>query len=134
MKNIKRITILYLILILLIIALANQGEYIHILRSLVGSIPYGDKLGHFILMGFLSFFVNLSLNCQKIKVFQLSVLKGSVIVLLIVTFEEFSQIFIDNRSYDLLDLTFDYLGIWVFGQLALKWMNYQQRLSKKHQS
>ncbi|EDN65872.1 conserved hypothetical protein, membrane [Beggiatoa sp. PS] len=128
-KNIKRITILYLVLILLIIAFANQGEYIHILRYLVSSIPYGDKLGHFILMGFLAFFVNLLLNCKKIKVFQVSVLKGSAIVLIIVTFEEISQIFIDNRSYDLLDLTFDYLGIWVFGQLAFKWMSYQQRLS-----
>jgi VanZ family protein len=78
-------------------------------------------------MGLLAFFVNLLLNCKKIKVFQVSVLKGSVIVLIIVTLEEFSQIFIDNRSFDLLDLTFDYLGIWVFGQLAFKLMRSQRR-------
>ncbi len=118
MKNIKRITALYIFLILLIIAFANQGDYIHILKHLVKGIPYGDKWGHFVLMGLLAFFVNILLQCQKWKLFQLSFLKGSVIILIIVTFEEFSQLFIENRSFDWLDLTFDYLGIFVFGQLA----------------
>jgi VanZ family protein len=129
MKNIKRITVLYLFLILLIIAFANQGDYIHILSNLVKDIPYGDKLGHFILMGLLAFFVNILVNCEKIKLFQISFLKGSVIVFVIVTLEEFSQIFISNRSFDLMDLTFDYLGILVFGQLA--WYLMQMKREKK---
>ena len=127
MKNIKRITTLYLILILLIIAFANQGDYIYILASLVKNIPYGDKLGHFILMGILAFFVNILFNGEKIKIFGELFLKGSVIVLIIVTLEEFSQIFIANRSFDLIDLTFDYLGILVFGQLA------KYLIQRKHQ-
>jgi hypothetical protein len=118
MKNIKRITILYILLILLIIAFANQGEYIDILRNLVGAIPYGDKWGHFFLMGLLAFFVNLLMQCEKFKVSKFSFLKGSVLVFAIVTLEETSQIFIENRSFDWRDLAFDYMGIWVFGQLA----------------
>ena len=118
MKNIKRITALYIFLILLIIAFANQGDYIHILKDLVKTIPYGDKWGHFILMGLLAFFVNLLLEAKQFNLFRLSFLKGSAIILIIVTVEEFSQLFIENRSFDWLDLTFDYIGIFVFGQLA----------------
>jgi hypothetical protein len=129
MKNIKRITALYIFLLLLIIAFANQGDYIHILKNLIKGLPYGDKWGHFVLMGLLAFFVNILLNCQKFKLFQLSFLKGSVIILIIVTLEELSQLFIENRTFDWLDLTFDYLGIFVFGQLA--WYLTQRKGKKK---
>ncbi len=121
MKNIKRITALYIFMVLLIIALANLGDdrFISHLKQIVYLVPYGDKWGHFILMGLLAFFVNLLFKCKKLKIFKLSFLKGSVIILTIVTLEELSQIFIESRSFDLLDLTFDYLGILLFGQLAL---------------
>jgi len=104
-------------MILLIIASANQGN-LYYLKQIVFLIPYGDKWGHFFLIGLLAFFVNLWLNCEKLKVLKWSFLKGSVIILAIITLEELSQIFIENRSYDLWDLTCDYLGILVFGQLA----------------
>ncbi len=117
MKNIKRISVLYIFMILLIIALADQG-HLHYLKQIVFLIPYGDKWGHFFLIGLLAFFVNLWLNCEKLKVFKWFFLKGSVIILIIITLEEFSQIFIENRSYDVWDLISDYLGILVFGQLA----------------
>jgi hypothetical protein len=118
MKNIKRATALYIFLILLIIALANQGEYIYILKNLISQIPYGDKWGHFCLMGLLAFFVNILIVCDKFKVFGLSFLKGSAIILVIVTLEEVSQIWVVNRTFEFLDLTADYLGILVFGQIA----------------
>ena len=97
MKNIKRISVLYIFMILLIIALADQG-HLHYLKQIVFLIPYGDKWGHFFLIGLLAFFVNLWLNCEKLKVFKWFFLKGSVIILIIITLEEFSQIFI-NRSH-----------------------------------
>jgi VanZ family protein len=118
MKNVKRATALYIFLLLLIIALANQGEYIHILKNPLAQIPYGDKWGHFFLIGLLAFFVNLMIDCDKFTVFGLSFFKGSVIVLVIMTLEEFSQIWVENRSFELLDLASDYVGIFVFGQLA----------------
>ncbi len=43
---------------------------------------------------------------------------GSLIVALVVMLEEFSQLFIRYRSFDLTDLLFDYAGIFHFGQLA----------------
>jgi VanZ family protein len=120
MKNIKRITILYLLLIILIIALADQNEYAATLKILVEQIPYGDKWGHFILMGLLSFFINLLLNASSWQIYQFSILKGNTLVLTGVTLEEFSQQFIATRSFDLIDLLFDFLGILAFGYLA-KW-------------
>jgi VanZ family protein len=46
------------------------------------------------------------------------VLKGSLIVAVIVTLEEFSQLFLHNRGFSLVDLAADYVGIILFGQLA----------------
>jgi VanZ family protein len=48
-----------------------------------------------------------------------ALLKGSVIVATIMTLEEFSQYFIKTRTFDLGDLSCDYVGIFVFGYLAL---------------
>jgi VanZ family protein len=128
MKNIKRITALYILLILLIIAAANQGD-LHFLRIIVNSIPYGDKWGHFFLMGLLAFFVNMLIKCKTFRLFNISILKGSVIVFSLITLEELSQLFIKSRSFDLGDLTFDYLGILVFGQLAV--YLYRQKMANK---
>ncbi|BAP55674.1 hypothetical protein THII_1377 [Thioploca ingrica] len=116
--NIKKITIGYIIFILMIIVLADQGDYIAILKDWVDMIPYGDKGGHLILMGLLSLTVNLSFKCTLWTVNQHTFLKGSVIVAVLVTLEEISQLFFSYRTFDWEDLLFDYLGIWAFGQLA----------------
>lgn len=75
-------------------------------------------MGHFLLMGLLAFTVNLSLKGEKFTLSRFSVLKGSFIVFIIVTLEEYSQIFFTERTFDLGDLMSDYLGIFLFGQGA----------------
>ena len=57
-------------------------------------------------------------SCKTVKIWKLNLLVGSLIVALVVTLEEFSQLFIQYRSFDLTDLLFDYAGIFLFGQLA----------------
>ena len=116
--NIRKITIGYIIFILIIVVIADQGDYLAILKDWVDKIPYGDKGGHLILMGLLSLAVNLSFQCTQWRLGQRTFLKGSVIVIILVTLEEISQLFISNRTFDWGDLLSDYLGIWVFGQLA----------------
>ena len=116
--NIKKITIGYIIFILVIIVIADQGDYVAILTDLVDNIPYGDKGGHLILMGLLSLTVNLSFQCTQWTVGQRTFLKGSIIVAILVTLEEISQLLVSSRTFDWSDLLADYLGIWVFGQLA----------------
>ena len=108
-------TFIYLILIGLIITLANQGLLsVQWLRQL----PYGDKLGHFILIGGLSFLVNLSFKCPYWRWRGVLILKACVYVALLISLEEFSQYFIPQRSFDLGDLAANYAGILCFGYAA----------------
>lgn len=46
----------------------------------------------------------------------------STVVMSLATVEEFSQLFLRSRSFDLGDLTADLLGIWVCGWLARKYL------------
>ena len=120
------ITGVYILLLMTIIYLAGHHQY-HDLFSIIRSVPGGDKSGHFLLMGLLSFLLNTSLRCREVDVRSKHVLLGSVIVSIAVTLEEVSQIFVQYRSFDLGDLLFDYLGIWVFGKVAL-YVRARQRL------
>ena len=116
-KRIKIITAIYILILVGIIFLADFRGTQYLL-NFVGNIPYGDKIGHFGLMGIFSLLINLVLQAKTIQVWKLRYLLGSLIVLAIVTLEEFSQIFIRGRTFDLSDLIFDYLGIFVFGEIA----------------
>lgn len=84
----------------------------------IGNVPFGDKLGHFLLMGAFSFLLNLALSAKTVKFVLFRYLLGSLIVFGLVTIEEISQIFIAGRTFDLTDLIFDYAGIFIFGEAA----------------
>jgi polysaccharide biosynthesis protein VpsQ len=111
--SIKILTVCYVCVLAGIIFVADTKSTRYVLKF-VGNIPFGDKLGHFFLIGIFAFLLNLSLDCRKVW----RVLIGSLIVLAIVTLEEFSQIFIRGRSFDLTDLVADFLGILIFCKLA----------------
>ena len=113
----KVLTTVYVLLLVVIIYMADHREYEPLFNH-IKVIPFHDKLGHFFLMGMLSFVVNLSFSNQKIKLWGLSILRNSLVVASLVTLEEISQLFIAFRSFDLGDLFFDYVGIILFGQLA----------------
>ena len=107
----------YVFILAVIVFLADRKGTRYML-GFVGNIPHGDKLGHFCLMGGFSFLLNLVLNAKTIRLLKINVLLGGLIVLLVVTIEEFSQIFVSGRSFYWSDLVFDYLGIFIFGKLA----------------
>ncbi len=113
----KILLIVYVFVLAVIIFIASQKGTRYVL-NFVGDIPYGDKLGHFLLMGGFSFLLNLVLNAKTFGFGKFRYLLGSLIVLVVVTLEEISQIFIAGRTFDWGDLVFDYLGIFVFGELA----------------
>lgn len=94
-------------------------------------LPLGDKMAHFILVGGISFFVNLLLEVRKIKLGGKEILTGSFAVFIFITLEEFSQHFMINRNFDLKDLSANYLGIFFFGQLALLICNKFHFLEKR---
>jgi VanZ family protein len=101
-----------------IIILADRGALPGFITRLY-AFPYGDKVGHFLLMGSVAFFANLALHARRIAVAKYPILLGSLCVAILVTLEEFSQLFFPARTFDLLDLTASLLGIIMLGRAAL---------------
>ncbi|MET0752173.1 MAG: VanZ family protein [Pyrinomonadaceae bacterium] len=115
--RIKILTIVYIFILAGIIVLADLKGTQYLL-NFVRFVPYGDKVGHFFLMGMFSLMLNLALNARTFRLWKIQFLLGTLIVLIVVTIEEFSQKFIRGRSFDLTDLVVDFAGIFIFGELA----------------
>ncbi|MEW6302276.1 MAG: hypothetical protein AB1705_02320 [Verrucomicrobiota bacterium] len=58
-------------------------------------------------------------GCPRVRIAGRAFLAGSVILLALLTLEEASQMFIPARRFDWVDLLFDFLGVWVFGRVAI---------------
>ena len=107
----KRIlTISYIFFIIWIVLCANFDWPNPILQS-VKKIMFYDKIGHILLLGLLTFMVNWMFNWKTLPILKKKWLGASVIIFIIATIDEFSQLFINTRSFDLIDLMFNYLGI-----------------------
>ncbi len=124
MKLIKWLTGVFILVLILIVVIANLGlgsTYF----PFIYSIPGLDKIGHFFLMGVLSFLVNFLLKAKKVQILSFSFLLGSLVVILVVALEELSQLFLIYRAFSWLDLVFDLGGIFLGGQLAA-WLKKRQ--------
>lgn len=115
--KIKVAAAIYFVALAVIVALANIRETQPLFEP-VRALPFGDKGGHFLLMGGFSLMANLALKARTVRIRHTNVLLGSLLVGAIVFCEELSQIFIPGRTFDLSDLGADAAGIWVFGELA----------------
>lgn len=113
----KILLVVYICVLAAIIFLADRRGTRYML-GFVGNIPYGDKLGHFLLMGGFAFLLNLVLDARSFNFGKFRYLLGSLIVAIVVTIEEISQIFVSGRTFDWSDLIVDFLGIFIFGELA----------------
>ena len=115
----KWFAILFGVFIIVVIVLADLGM-LDILWF-VNRIPYGDKAGHFILYGILTFLIDLALFRSHHHLNRKQVVfRVAMILSLIIGLEEFSQHFFPNRSFDLVDLAFSYLGVIFFSWLVLR--------------
>lgn len=114
----KYISVLFLIFVIAIVVLADANELPVFIKQLY-DFPYGDKAGHFILFGLLSFFISLSAihalpkHDPKLVCFVIA-----LILTLLMGAEEFSQRYFSNRTFDLLDLLASLIGICVGGIFA----------------
>lgn len=102
----------------LVIYIADSGQGAKY-WSFLDHVPYGDKLGHFLLMGTLCLLLNLALRARTLQRGRGTILLGSLIVAGIATAEEITQLFLSSRTFDLTDLAADYLGIFLAGRLAV---------------
>lgn len=115
--RIKILAVIYFLVLVGIVALADIRDTQYLFKP-IRALPYGDKIGHFCLMGMFSLVINLALKARSFQVWKIRYLLGTVIVLAVVTVEEFSQIWIRGRSFDLGDLAADFAGIFIFGEVA----------------
>src|SRR3954453_406142 len=74
-------------------------------------VPLGDKFCHAGFMLTLTALSNLALGCRRARAASDALLLGTVIVSILVLAEEFSQIWIPGRDFELLDLSADLIGI-----------------------
>lgn len=115
----KWLAVLFGLFVVGIIVLADLG-LLGIL-GFVNRIPFGDKMGHFILYGILTLLIDLALirplpsPSRRLLVFRVA-----LILALLIGLEESSQQFFAKRTFDLVDLVFNYLGVIFFSWVALK--------------
>jgi peptidoglycan/LPS O-acetylase OafA/YrhL len=114
------ITVLYSIFLISMIVLDDMGKLYFLVR-LVHSFPYGDKFVHFFLIGALSFLVNTTMMklSQRQSSKRISIIV-TVILLVIFTIEEASQMAIPGRKATFFDLAASFAGILTFALLAYK--------------
>jgi polysaccharide biosynthesis protein VpsQ len=96
----------------------------------VNHVPLGDKLCHCAFMFTFSVLTNLALRCRAIHLGGQTVLLGTVIVTIVVVAEEFSQLWIPGRDFDLLDLAADLIGI-ACGTLVARKLQGEHRATMK---
>ena len=124
--KIRILTGIYIFVLAMIVFLVDRSETQHLFRFIY-NVPGADKIGHFCLMGLFSLLLNLAFSARTIKIWKINLPLGSLIVLFVVVIEEFSQIFVSGRTFDLGDLLFDFAGILMFGELARLIVNRQKR-------
>lgn len=116
----KVLAALFALFILAVIVLADMGR-LGFLRGLY-DFPFGDKVGHFILYGILSFLLNLtflrsrpSLNSKRPAIIL------TLILALLIATEELSQRYFASRTFSMSDLLFGYSGVALGAWLAWKY-------------
>ena len=117
MKNLKWLTILFILLLLAIVVAADRG-IMPAFVAVLYDFPGGDKVGHFVLMGLLSLLVNLSVLSGPGRRTLRRAVVASLVVAGVVTLEEISQKLFPGRTSSWADLVSSLAGIGVFGALA----------------
>jgi hypothetical protein len=115
--DLKWVTVGFVLFMIIIIVLDDAGRLPSVL-AIFYSFHYGDKAGHFLLMGLMNFLVVLSFPVRRSANLAQSSLACSLVVGALVTLEEASQVFFSTRTASLADLASSYAGIILFGVLA----------------
>jgi hypothetical protein len=121
----KWYAIVIILVVILIVILADAGRLPGAITILY-DFPEGDKVGHFLLMGLLSFLVAMSVSARLRLEAGRAILLVCLAVGLLVTLEEASQNFFVTRSASWGDLLSSYAGIAASGCLA-GWLRSRRR-------
>ncbi|HUH98062.1 MAG TPA: VanZ family protein [Anaerolineales bacterium] len=114
----KRWAVFFGLFIILIIVLADAGRLGALDR--IYDFPFGDKVGHFVLFGLLSFVINLSVfearpGAPKGRL----AVRTSLILALFIGLEEYIQRFFPTRRSDIFDFLASCAGVTSLAWLAV---------------
>jgi polysaccharide biosynthesis protein VpsQ len=113
-------TLLFFLLIVAIIITADANQFPEFIKRLY-QFPGGDKAGHFILFGILSFLLNESALTLLPKPNPARlVLTVSLLLAILIGLEEWSQALFPARTMSLTDLLASYTGVTLFALLAYR--------------
>ena len=105
----------FAILIVLIIIAADL-DLVPDLLNPIYAFPNGDKIAHFLLMGTLSLLISLGFKNERTRF--LGIRRGTLLLAIIITLEECSQIYFDNRKFSITDMLANWGGIFIMGELG----------------
>jgi len=123
MKYVRVLTILFLLFVVYIIWAADNKALPAGIYELY-HYPNGDKIGHFFLLGILTFLINCSLPDKSIKLVSLFIPLGTLLVTILSILEEISQTFFPARTFSLLDMGTSLLGVAFFSLLSTFFIKY----------
>ena len=108
----------YLAALVVIVVVAGRGGT-NEMFGFVTHVPFGDKVGHFVLIGGLGLGADVALRFRdwRFRSWR-GVPIGPAVVMVVALLEELSQIALPTRSFDLVDLAADALGIAAFTALG----------------
>lgn len=109
-KLVLFVAVIFFVFILWVIYLANTGGN-NVFFDIVRSIPYGDKLGHMCIFGFLTLVTVIGSKFRSFTHGSFNLYYGALLVGLFVVGEELTQAFIPSRTFDFVDLAADFVGI-----------------------
>ena len=96
-----------------IIYLADTADH-NFAFTLIGHIPYGDKLMHGLLYGLMALLLNYGLNFKSYKLLGFHIQLGAIMVLTFAGLEEISQYWLPSRTCDVVDFVADTVGVILF--------------------
>ena len=102
----------YVLFFIAILIGANSG-YLHQWIPDVLTDTWWDKAGHVFFTGLLAVLANEAVHYRFFKFGEIKILVGTLIVVFLITVEEFLQQFLPTRSFEILDLAADLSGILV---------------------
>jgi VanZ family protein len=112
----KWLAVLFALFIIGIVVLADTDR-LGPLGAIYG-IPYGDKVGHFVLYGLLALFLNLAFLSRTHADPGRRVLTVSLTLAMLIGLEELSQFRFPDRTMDIADLLSGYAGVAIFSCIA----------------
>ena len=116
LRLIQFVTVIYALFIVGVVLSAGMGWNQSAFAWVRGFA--GDKVLHFVLVGTLALLLNLSLQSQVMRLGPIGLQGGTMIMLVVATIEETFQLLVQNRTFDVVDLSCNYLGIIMLGSLA----------------